>query len=155
MQKSKIAIALLALTLTACGDSNPVPEATELVEATLHTPIAEFEWEGLVFKDLTPASSYELEEDALKIFPYYNNDRYILIEEIFISDNSFWNNVVKQLKDSPDAVIRDDYSYVTLESGKTLGYFEWNDKAYLVSTETLPSGYVETVLKHIGNQIHQ
>ena len=153
---------LLCLLLCGCGkaeDVAPVESVedvqTESVEY-LHQPADSYTWGDITFSNLFPASSYEESGEALNIFPCYSKDAYISIEKILISSNDFWDNVITQYTGTDDIKNLENYSYVTSESGETIGYIQIDDAyAYIVRSSTLPSGYVDYVMSYIDrSEIH-
>lgn len=138
------------ILMTACGAAEAEEPVFESPVSYMHQPAVSYTWSGISFDNLFPASSYEESGESLNIFPYYNNDSHITVRKILISGNDFWDNVIKQYTGTDNIRNLENYSYVTNASGMTVGYYAIDDKsAYIVSTDTLPSGYVETVLSYI------
>lgn len=110
-----------------------------------------FIWDNKEIQSITPSTSFETSNEILKIYPCSEVDSYVEVKKIIISENKFWKSVKNQFKDSNNLVEKDAYSYITLSDGKTIGYLK-NDKetAYTVTT-TLPSAYVDLVLKVLCN----
>lgn len=146
MQKySLVFVICLALFLTGCSNESveePVVE-TELRQVTTNAV-----WDNRNFDSITPVCAFESTDECLKIFPYNNSEEYIKVEKILISSNGFWNTVTNEFKDTNNVRVLDNYSYITTSSKVTIGYYALDDEyAYIVSTETLPSSYVEKVLE--------
>lgn len=136
------------LTLCGCGTKKVDQEQTTVPEVSyLHEPIQSYTWNGYTFDNIFPASSFSETSDGLDIFPCYDSDAHISVGKIIISGNGFWDSVITQYSNTNNIVERDNYSYVTAESGETIGYIENdNNSAYVVRSSTLPSGYVDYVL---------
>lgn len=154
---------LLCLCLFGCGkaeeDVAPVEPVEDIQPDTvtyLHQPADSYTWDNITFSNLFPASSYEESDDALNIFPCYSKDAYISIEKILISSNDFWDNVVTQYSSTENIMNLENYSYVTSESGETIGYLPIDEThAYTVRSSTLPSGYVDYVLSYLDRpEVH-
>ena len=149
MQKLTTFITLIIM-LGLCGCSKkevvppPAPELRSVQTSTV--------WESVSINAITPVSAFEVEDACLKIFPYNNHEAYIKVEKILISGNGFWNTVTEDYKDTNNIRYVGNISYITIPNGKTMGYVPIdNEYAYLVSTDTLPSSYVEKVLVMLCN----
>ena len=138
------------LLMTACGAAEAEEPVFESPVSYMHQPAVSYTWSGISFDNLFPASSYEESGESLNIFPYYNNDSHITVRKILISGNDFWDNVITQYSSTNNIKNLENYSYVTNESGETIGYLAIDDTyAYIVRSSTLPSGYVDYVLSAI------
>lgn len=149
MQKL-LSMLILCSTILLLGCSNKNEETVSVPDLR---PIQySCEWDSVSVNSITPVSTFETEDDCLKIFPYNNSESYIKIEKILISNNGFWDTVVKEYKDTNNVRVLDNFSYVTTASKVTIGYLPLDDEyAYIVSSDTLPSSYVEKVLEMLCN----
>lgn len=160
MRNITILITLLCILLTGCGEkvkSTEPPIEEPIVAEPASNIMDSFTWNNITFDNLFPATIYEETEDGLKIFPCYSKDSYILVRKIVISDNRFWESVINQFGDKNNIRETESYSYVTTSNGKTVGYIQIDDIfAFVVSTETLPGGYVDVVLSSlVGSTVYQ
>ena len=150
MRKSVITVLCLCLLfITGCDEEieEPVVESVDLRPIT--TSIV---WDNKVIQNISPVSAFESSTDMLQIFPYNNNDKHITIRKIIVSDNGFWNTVMLGYEGTENIIVTEQYSLVTNNKECTFGYipidYEW---AYIVYSETLPSSYVEYVMKVLCN----
>lgn len=148
MQKLPLMLILCATLFAGCGS-----KSEETVTAADLRPIqSSCIWESVSINSITPVSAFETEGSCLKIFPYNNSESYIKIEKILISNNGFWDTVVKEYEDTNNMRVLDNFSYVTTASKVTIGYLPLDaEYAYIVSSDTLPSSYVEKVLEMLCN----
>lgn len=150
----KLAIVLIGVTMLLCGCGKQEEEVvSEPVPVShLHEPTESIVWNNMLLNGITPVTSFESTDDTLTIFPYYDNDAHITVRKIIISDNAFWNSVISQYIDSDNIKYVNDYALVTNTDGKSFGYIGIDEKtAYIISTDTLPSAYVESTLKLLCN----
>lgn len=131
-----LSLALIASDATDSIESEPAPISTEATECY---------FEGIQFRLFGPYAGYNIIDNSLKIYPYFNLDRHITIEKLFLSDKPFWDTIA-------NSETREDYNSYSLFSveNSTYGYIQINaDYAFLLYTDTLPPGYVKEVLKRI------
>lgn len=145
MCKKIIASLLIAMSLCGCGDTDKGEEVVS-TEESLHEISDSVVWDGMTIKSITPVCSFELNGDDLQIFPHYNNTAYINVVKILISDKAFWKTVSTPFIDTDNYIKANGYELITTEDGNTLAYIRNSEEyAYLVSSNTLPSGYVSLV----------
>ena len=143
--KTLILICLFLLILSGCGDEQ-VEESSAVLD--LHPISDSTVWDNITIEAITPVTAFEINDDALKIFPYNNNDKHITMRKIVISRNGFWNTVETIYDGSDNLHVTSDYVLITMSNHCTYGYVPIDDEwAYIVSTESLPSSYVEAFLR--------
>lgn len=145
MCKKIIALLLCSLCLCGCGDSAAGEDvsSTEMVE---YEHISTADWDGLTIPAISPVWRFESTGDELKIFPHYNNTSYINVVKILISDKAFWKTVSSEYVNTPNHVKGSGWELITTTSGQSLAYIEvTKEYAYLVTSDTLPSGYVALI----------
>ena len=92
-------------------------------------------------------------DGGLKIYPHYNNSAHILMKKILISDNDFWDTILKSQSEDFILTQRDKYTLITTPTGVTYGYFPIDEEwAILGSTEGLNSGYLTLVMDCLWKQ---
>lgn len=134
---------LLVLLLTACGEE-PEPEVPPTPPK--HAQAALFVWDELTVNAITPVTAFETNGSDLQIYPYFDDDKYILMRKIFLSNNNFWNTVTATFQDTDNYISSESYSLFTLENGYTVALIPIDEEtAYVVSSNQLPSAYVEKV----------
>lgn len=137
----KTAALLLSLVLVGANST----EVTENEPVPISTQATECYFEGIEFQLFGQYAGYNILDNSLKIYPYFNLDRHITVEKLFLSDRPFWDTIA-----NPDT--REDYDGYSIFSveNSTYGYIPINaDYAFFLYTDTLPSGYVKEVLKRI------
>lgn len=140
----------VCILLTGCTSTNDVTEIVQ--ENALHNVSDSIVWDNMRIDAITPVCAFETQGDALFIFPYNDNDSHITVRRILISNNGFWDTVKNSYNESDNMRETDKYSLVTTTSAETYGYIPIDDEyAYIVTTETLPSSYVECILQSICN----
>lgn len=148
--KCLISCCLLLLCLGGC--SKEVEE--EVVEFVEETPPLSEVADSATFEDLTvdalgPWCGFIYNATSLEIHPFYDSTQHIIIERILLSDKPYWK-VIK----STEGVIVKEYphgSMLTMSSGASYGYIEdGNGYAYVLSTDTLPSSYLDYIMRNVG-----
>lgn len=150
MRNKIIYLLAVCVLLTGCTSTNDVPKIVQ--ENALHNVSDSIVWDNMCINAITPVCAFETQGDVLFIFPYNNNDSHITVRKILISNNGFWDTVKNSYNESDNIRETDKYSLVTTMSAETYGYIPIDDEyAYIVTTGTLPSSYVECILQSICN----
>jgi hypothetical protein len=145
VQKQALVCLALSIAILVCISREAVKADSE--ENTLRPVNDSIMWEDITFQSFTPCSVLELSGEDLLVFPYCDNDAYITVKKVLISDNGFWDTVVSEITNEENIRNCQNYSYVTLSNGTTLGYLPIDDEsAYVCYTSVLPSSYVESTL---------
>lgn len=136
-----------------CGCGKEVEEVVESTEPPLHEKMDSVVWDDFTIQSITPVCSFEIVGDELQIFPYYNNAAYINVVKILISDKAFWKTVSAEYESTDNYVKGDGWSLFTTSSGNSIAYIpiDGDEYAYVVSSSTLPSGYVKLVAEYLCN----
>lgn len=131
-----LSLILLATTTSEITEEEPPPISTQATECY---------FEGIEFQLFGPYAGYNISDNSLKIYPYFNLDRHITVEKLYLSDRPFWDTIA-----NPDT--REDYDGYSVFSveNSTYGYISIDTNyAFFLYTDTLPSGYLKEVAKHI------
>ncbi len=145
-RKLLVSLALLSILLTGCGEE---PEPEPVPVTYLHEQMESVVWNDKTIKAITPCCSFDSSTDKLIVYPYYDNDASVTVEKLLLSENNeFWEAIKSPYTGTDNVVEAEGYSLITLENGNTIGYIELeNSMCYWVTSDTLPSGYVQAVLK--------
>ena len=143
MQTRILVCLLVSLLLVGCSAEPEVvvPEVPDKRVAQ-----EQYTFDSVSINSITMKTAYEEVDGTLYIYPYNNSDEYITIERIVISDRGFWDTAIKEYNQSANLVQRENYSFVTLVDGTTIGYVELPDNYAYIVKSVLPSAYVEAVL---------
>lgn len=140
------------ILLCSCADEVPEP----VVEATPEPlPLREISadavlWEGYTVEPLTPCGAFEYAGRDLYYYPYHDSTESLYLSKIFTSENHFWSTVIEEYKGSENYKSEKEYDIVALSSTYTVAYKELDEEsAVVVVSGTLPSGYVETMMKQL------
>lgn len=150
MIKKVLPLLCLCLLLVGCSDKEE-----EVVEVTssISTQADDYTFDSLVIPAIGPVCGFVEEGTTLRIYPYYDCAKHIMIEKIIVSSNDWWNTLISTQSEDYVVTTTETYSYITTPAGYTFGYIpidsEW---AYLVSTRNLNSGYLRLVMEKMCQQ---
>ena len=147
MRKTIACFVVLYALLVGCASETQPETQMPVSEVCLHEPSDSHVWQGITIPAISPVTAFEEYGDTLKIFPYYNDNAYISLRVVLVSGNDFWNTVTSTYLDSGNAIVKDQYSYVTTENGITYGLLPVSETAAIVAETTLPSSYVDRILE--------
>ncbi len=140
-----VLILIVALLLSACKkEEEPIVEEVEI------PPISEvfqtIDFEELEFRSIGTKCGYTKNSDNIKIYPYFNEDKYVEVYKILISEYKMFEGIANSV--SGDAVYKTNhYTIVTMPTGTTYGYISLDhEHAYIFKSDTLPSIYVRAVM---------
>ena len=144
-------ICALSLSLVACSGNDEVVEPVIPVDTT--PPLSNVA-ESASFYDIEvpaigPWCGFNYVDDCLEIHPFYDSTQHIILERIMLSDKPYWDVIER----TEGAVVKEypSGSLLTFTSGKTYGYYEDGaGYAFIFSTDTLPSSYVDFILRNLG-----
>lgn len=110
------------------------------------------EFKDLQLKSIGSKCGCEKTDNYIRIYPYINEDKFVEIKQILLSDMQFVNGLKKTV--STDSVYATEkYVYVTLPNGTTIGYLPFSETyAYTFVTTNLPSIYVRAVMNRCRRQ---
>lgn len=134
---------LVLLSLTGCGGSEEVIVAETPPSPPLHEVQTSAIWDNLTFSSITPVTSFESNGDYLKVFPYNDSQKYILVKQYLSSKNDAFSQLASVCTEE-SIVTKDNYTLYTTPAGVTSALISCEDVDYLVQTE-LPSYYCEMV----------
>ena len=130
--------------LIGCGKEEPIPEP--VVTPPLHTQADSFDNGTISISAITPVSAFESVGDELRLFPFYDCDKYISMKIILTSNNEFWSTLLASYTDSENRQDYEKYSLITTSAGNTMVMLPQDDEhALLIESSMLPSGYVKAV----------
>lgn len=137
----------LLLFVTGCGEQEV--EVPEVPVTYLHEQADSTEWDGLTVSAITPCCAFDSQPDTLTIYPYFDSDLSVKVEKILLSENDFWNAITVSLE-KDNCYTTEEYSLATMTNGTTVGMLPIDEETcYWVTSNQLPSGYVQAVLKSL------
>lgn len=136
----------LLLLLTGCGEQEEV-EVPEVPVTYLHEQADSVLWDDKTISAITPCCAFDSQSDVLTIYPYFDSDVSVTVKKLLLSDNNFWSAITSPLE-VDNCYTTEEYSFATMPNGTTVGMVPIDSEmCYWVSSNQLPSGYVQAVLK--------
>lgn len=136
----------LLLLVTGCGEQEEV-EVPEVPITYLHEQADSVLWDDMTINAITPCCAFSSQSDILTVYPYFDSDLSITVTKLLLSENNFWDAITTSLE-ADNCYTTEEYSFATMPNGTTVGMVPIDDETcYWVSSNQLPSGYVQAVLK--------
>lgn len=138
------ACVLLTLCLTACTNKEEAP--SEPVTPPLTERSESYSYEGLTFYGVGSQTGFLETSEGLEIHPYFDNIKHILVKEVNLSGQGFWDTICKS--DDTNVIEHfEGWDILTNTSGITFGFWQLDENnAWVFQTDSLPSSYVKVVM---------